>query len=35
MADGGELFVEWREEDDHVILTGPVEDEGPVTLDLR
>lgn len=35
MADGGELFVEWREEDDHIILTGPVEDEGPVTLDLR
>jgi len=33
MADGGELMVEWRE-DDHVILTGPVEDEGEITLDL-
>jgi diaminopimelate epimerase len=35
MADGGELFVEWRLSDDHVILTGPVEDEGEVELDLR
>ena len=35
MADGGELFVEWRVEDDHVILTGPVEDEGEVELDLK
>ena len=32
MADGGELFVEWRESDDHVILTGPVEDEGGIEL---
>ncbi len=31
-ADGGELVVEWREKDDHVILTGPVEDDGPVTI---
>ena len=30
MADGGELHVEWRVTDDHVILTGPVEDEGEV-----
>ena len=34
MADGGELFVEWRETDDHVILTGPVEDEGEIDIDL-
>lgn len=34
MADGGELFVEWRESDGHVILTGPVEDEGEIELDL-
>lgn len=34
MADGGELFVEWRETDGHVILTGPVEDEGEIELDL-
>jgi len=34
MADGGELFVEWRETDNHVILTGPVEDEGPVDIDI-
>ena len=32
MADGGELFVEWREADNHVILTGPVEDEGEIEL---
>ena len=24
IADGGSLFIEWREEDDHVIMTGPV-----------
>ena len=24
VADGGSLFIEWREEDDHVIMTGPV-----------
>ncbi len=34
MADGGELHVEWREADGHVILTGPVEDEGEIELDL-
>jgi diaminopimelate epimerase len=34
MADGGELHVEWREADNHVILTGPVEDEGEIELDL-
>lgn len=34
MADGGELFVEWRESDGHVVLTGPVEDEGEVEIDL-
>jgi len=34
MADGGELFVEWREDDDHVILTGPVEDEGDIELEF-
>ncbi|WP_417483070.1 diaminopimelate epimerase [Maricaulis sp.] len=34
MADGGELFVEWRESDSHVILTGPVEDQGEIEIDL-
>jgi diaminopimelate epimerase len=34
MADGGELHVEWREHDNHVILTGPVEDEGEVDIQL-
>lgn len=34
MADGGELHVEWRESDNHVILTGPVEDEGEVDIQL-
>ncbi|MDA8708878.1 diaminopimelate epimerase [Hellea sp.] len=24
-VDGGTLFIEWREDDDHVIMTGPVE----------
>ena len=24
-VDGGTLFIEWREGDDHVIMTGPVE----------
>ena len=33
-ADGGDLRVAWREADDHVILTGPVEDEGPVSITL-
>jgi diaminopimelate epimerase len=22
--DGGELLIEWRESDDHVLMTGPV-----------
>jgi diaminopimelate epimerase len=30
--DGGELHVEWREDDDHVIMTGPVELEGEAAL---
>jgi len=34
IADGGELCVEWRESDGHVILTGPVEDQGEIELDL-
>jgi len=34
MADGGELFVEWRVSDDHVILTGPVEDDGEIELEF-
>jgi diaminopimelate epimerase len=34
MADGGELHVEWRESDDHVILTGPVEFERTVEITL-
>ncbi len=25
LVDGGELHIEWRESDDHVIMTGPVE----------
>ena len=24
-VDGGTLMIEWRESDDHVIMTGPVE----------
>src|SRR5690606_27419679 len=28
VANGGELFVEWREADNHVLLTGPVEIDG-------
>tara|TARA_R110002049_G_scaffold74653_2_gene192382 strand:- start:1441 stop:2265 length:825 start_codon:yes stop_codon:yes gene_type:complete len=32
-ADGGELFVEWRESDSHVILTGPVEDPPEIALE--
>ena len=32
MADGGELIIEWRESDNHVIMTGPVEDEGEIHL---
>lgn len=34
LADGGALHVEWRAADDHVVLTGPVEDEGPIELAL-
>jgi len=33
-ADGGDLSVEWREADNRVILTGPVEDDGPVSLNI-
>lgn len=25
VVDGGELFIDWREADDHVLMTGPVE----------
>lgn len=32
MADGGELHIEWREQDNHIIMTGPVEDEGEIHL---
>lgn len=31
-VDGGELFIEWREADDHVIMTGPIEFEGRTRL---
>ncbi len=30
---GGELVIEWRAADDHVLMTGPVEDEGEFVLD--
>jgi diaminopimelate epimerase len=30
---GGELTIEWRESDDHVLMTGPVEFEREITLD--
>jgi diaminopimelate epimerase len=30
---GGDLIIEWRESDDHVMMTGPVEYEGAFTLD--
>ena len=30
---GGELVIEWRAADDHVLMTGPVEFEGEFTLD--
>jgi diaminopimelate epimerase len=29
---GGDLTIEWRERDDHVLMTGPVELEGDGTL---
>ncbi len=32
ILDGGELQVEWREADNHVIMTGPLEVEGTGTL---
>ncbi len=33
--DGGDLFVEWRESDDHVLMTGPVELEFEADMDGR
>ena len=30
---GGELVIEWRAADDHVLMTGPVEFEGELVLD--
>jgi diaminopimelate epimerase len=30
---GGDLIIEWRVSDDHVLMTGPVEYEGEFTLD--
>jgi diaminopimelate epimerase len=30
---GGELVIDWREADDHVLMTGPVEYEGEFVLD--
>ena len=30
---GGDLVIEWRESDDHVLMTGPVELEFETTLD--
>lgn len=32
IVDGGELVIEWRESDDHVLMTGPVEVETTGTL---
>lgn len=32
IMDGGELEIEWRETDDHVLMTGPVELEGEYTV---
>ncbi|MDB5508631.1 MAG: diaminopimelate epimerase [Hyphomicrobiales bacterium] len=32
---GGDLFVEWRESDDHVMMTGPVELEFEAAFDAR
>ena len=33
---GGDLFIEWRETDDHVLMTGPVmlEHRGQLTASL-
>ena len=30
---GGDLMIEWRESDDHVLMTGPVEYEREGTFD--
>jgi diaminopimelate epimerase len=30
---GGDLIIEWRGSDDHVLMTGPVECEGAFILD--
>jgi diaminopimelate epimerase len=30
---GGDLIIQWRASDDHVLMTGPVEYEGAFTLD--
>ena len=30
---GGELVIEWRASDDHLLMTGPVEFEGEFVLD--
>jgi len=30
---GGELVIEWRAADDHVLMTGPVQFEGERVLD--
>ncbi len=32
---GGDLTIEWRESDDHVIMTGPVEWEFETGLDPK
>jgi diaminopimelate epimerase len=32
LLDGGELHIAWRAQDDHVIMTGPLEIEGPGVL---
>ena len=32
--DGGELIIDWRESDNHVLMTGPVELEYSGALDL-
>jgi diaminopimelate epimerase len=36
ILDGGELVIEWREADNHVLMTGPVEleHEGQINLSL-
>jgi len=32
LLDGGELIIDWREKDDHVLMTGPIEIEFTGTL---